>query len=88
MEVVRRNADSAAGVSDIFGSVHQRADVVGRGPMDFAVFLAVEGKGPADRPTEEQAKFLVEIRRVGGIVIVACSVDELEAEVMPYLVGG
>jgi len=64
-------------VSDILGNVQQRADVVGSGPIDFAVFLAVEGKRPSDRPSEEQAKFLVEIRRLGGIVVVACSVASL-----------
>lgn len=73
------------GVSDILGIIPQTVRVVGYDePQTFGNFLAVECKTPAGRLTKEQAEFLAEIERLGGIAIVARSVDELESKLLPY----
>lgn len=74
------------GVSDILGILPQTVRVVGYDePQTFGNFLAVECKAPAGRLTKEQAEFLSEIQRLGGIAAVARSVDELQKQLEPYL---
>lgn len=42
------------------------------------LFMAVEAKMPGNKPTPEQERFLEHIREIGGLAVVAYSVDDVE----------
>lgn len=51
------------------------SDVIGLAPTGR--FIAVELKAGKNKPTEHQAAFLDEVRKRGGIAIVAYSLDDV-----------
>ena len=73
------------GVADILGIVRQDVMLLDRSIIPMGVFLAVEVKGPKGKLSEEQEWFLEEVRRRGGIGLCVRSVDDLEAQLTPFL---
>jgi hypothetical protein len=71
-----------AGTSDLIGwqSIEITPDMVGQ---RVAVFVAVECKTPAGRPTEAQAAFLSAVRRAGGRAVLARSTGDVAAALGP-----
>jgi len=55
------------GISDILGII----------PPDGR-FLAIEVKKPGRKPTAHQRAFLAEVRRMGGVALVAHSLEDVE----------
>ena len=79
-----RHFSDRKGASDIVGILPQTVSVVGHdSPITFGNFLAVECKTPTGRITKEQAEVLAEIERLGGVAVVARSLDKLEKELAP-----
>lgn len=62
------------GVSDILGA------------LPGGRLLAVEVKRPGKKPTAHQSDFLERVNAIGGLGIVATSLDDLERQVAPFLV--
>lgn len=62
------------GSSDLIGwrSVVVTPEMVGQ---KLAVFLALEGKQPGEKPTDEQAAFIAAVQRAGGLAGPFNSVD-------------
>jgi len=74
------------GVSDILGILPQNTEVSGYDqPQTFGNLLAIEVKRPGKKPTDDQACFLAEVNRRGGIGVCVHGVDELERELEQYL---
>jgi hypothetical protein len=71
-----------SGTSDLIGwqSIEITPDMVGQ---RVAVFVAVECKAPAGRPTEGQAAFLSAVRRAGGRAVLARSTADVAAALGP-----
>lgn len=64
------------GMSDIFGVIN----IGGRG-----VALEIEGKVPPDRPSKEQLSWGNMIAGLGGIFIIATSVDDCERQLQYHI---
>jgi hypothetical protein len=73
------------GVSDILGIVTQTANLADGRTALQGLILAVECKKAGKRPSPEQAWFLEEVNRRGGIGICVTSVRDLEEQLTPYL---
>lgn len=65
------------GSSDLIGwqSIEITPEMVGR---RVAVFVAIEAKSPAGRPTREQLAFIAAVRAAGGIAGICRSSDDAE----------
>lgn len=53
------------------------SDILGQ--LTSGHFLAVEVKRPSTKPTPEQAAFLAQVNRAGGLGLIARSVDDVQA---------
>ncbi len=73
------------GVSDILGIVSQEVSLSDGQPLVQGILLAVETKKPGNKPSADQAWFLEEVNRRGGIGLWVTSVRELEEKLTPYL---
>ena len=68
------------GVSDIIGIVGGVKGIgKARAVYPRSTFLAIECKAAGKKPTPEQDDFLEEVRKRGGIGIVARSIDDVQA---------
>jgi hypothetical protein len=83
---VRSTFHGLAGVSDILGILPQTARLADGGEAVFGVFLAVEVKRPGESLRPDQEAFLNDIRARGGIGVCVRSLDDLEAQLRPFLV--
>lgn len=78
------------GVADILGIVPQDVLCELEDKLQYERFgclLAVEVKRPGKAPTNEQAAFLREINERGGIGICVHGIEELEAQLSPFLMS-
>jgi hypothetical protein len=80
-----RTFHGLAGVSDILGILPRTARLADGGEDTFGLFLAVEVKKPGEALRPEQDTFLSDIRAGGGIGVCVRSLDELEAQLRPFL---
>jgi hypothetical protein len=71
-----RRFNGMRGVSDLLG-------VLPGGRL-----LAIEVKRPGERPTPEQRAFLDTVTQLGGMAILVCSVEQLQASLDQLLPGG
>lgn len=53
------------------------ADILGH--LVTGQFLAIEVKRPSTGPSDEQAAFLAQVNRAGGLAFIACSVEDVQA---------
>lgn len=74
---VLRSFTGRKGVSDILGVIP--GDKF-RPAKSHGVFLAVEVKSAKGRATPEQAEFLHDVRRVGGLGVLARCMDDLRTK--------
>ena len=82
---VFRSFHGARGVPDILGILPQTVTLADGAAVTFGNFLGVECKRPGERPRPEQEAFLREIRDLGGIGVCVHSLQELEAQLRPFL---
>jgi len=61
-----------------FGGVKGASDIIAIGPQGR--FIAIEVKRPGEHATPEQAAYLAEIRRHGGVGLVATSAQDVAYE--------
>jgi hypothetical protein len=80
-----RTFHGLAGVSDILSILPRTARLADGGEDTFGVFLAVEVKKPGEALRPGQDAFLSDIRAGGGIGVCVRSLDELEAQLRPFL---
>jgi hypothetical protein len=67
------------GCADILGILPMKAlPVSDESCPTFGLFLAIEVKGPKGKLSPDQEWFLEEVRRQGGVAIVARSLRDLE----------
>jgi len=72
------------GSSDLIGftPIQVTKGMIGK---KLAVFTAVEVKVPGKKPTKEQANFLNQVKRAGGIGFVATSPDDLHIQFKKFM---
>jgi hypothetical protein len=73
------------GVSDILGILTQEVNLTDGRTVVQGMMLAVECKKAGNRPSPEQAWFLEEVNRRGGVGIWVTSLRELEDRLAGYL---
>lgn len=74
------------GVLRRFGLCVGSADLIGWVMVEGrAVFLSVEIKTPEGKTSEQQDKWLCNVRRMGGIAFIARSAEEAVAELESYI---
>lgn len=74
IKAFRKNPNNLKGVSDVIG--FRKGD--GR-------FIAIEVKVGKDRISPEQAVFIEEVKKAGGVSLVARSLDTFIEEVKPHI---
>lgn len=81
---VHRSFHGRKGVADILGLLPTTV-YVAEATVTLGTFLAVEVKRPGQRPRQDQAAFLDEIRARGGVGLCVHSLTELEIGLRGYL---
>ena len=63
------------GISDVLGI------------LPGGVFLAVEVKAPKGKLSEDQRRFLLDVKEAGGVGIYVRGVEDLSEQLLPYVEG-
>jgi hypothetical protein len=80
-----RSFHGLKGVADLLGILPRTVRLADDALATFGSLLAVECKRPGQKPRPEQAAFLDEVSRRGGLAFCVHSLKELEAQVEPLL---
>lgn len=81
-----RKSQGLKGSSDILGILPQTVRVVGIDtPVTFGNLLAVECKVPGKNLRPDQAEFIDNVRKRGGVALCVHTLRELEEGILPFL---